>query len=117
MSDASPVVWLISDDLFFLPAVEAHAKRAGIACEMVSRPEERPLPENFAGALIDLQSSVAWKAFVARAAEERPSAKFVAFGPHVAAELLRDAADAGCGAVFTKGQLHRDGTAILASFA
>lgn len=117
MTDPSPVVWLISDDLFFLPAVEGHAKRAGLKCEMVSRPGEKPLPEDFRGALIDLQSPVDWKPFVARALAERPNAKFVAFGPHVAGDLLKDAAAAGCSAVVTKGQLHRDGTALLATFA
>ena len=117
MTETSPVVWLISDDLFFLPTVEGHAKRAGLVCEAVSRPGEKALPENFRGALIDLQSPVDWKPFVTRALAERPGVKFIAFGPHVAAQLLQDAAAAGCSAVVTKGQLHRDGTALLASFA
>ena len=117
MTESPPVVWLISDDLFFLPAVGAHAKRSGLECELVSKPDERPLPENFRGALIDLQASVAWKEFVVRASRERPDARFVAFGPHVAADLLQDAEAAGCSAVVTKGQLHRDGAGILAEFA
>jgi hypothetical protein len=117
VTETSPVVWLISDDLFFLPTVEGHAKRAGLAVKMVSRPEETELPESFRGALIDLQSPVEWKSFVAKAQAERPGAKFIAFGPHVAAQLLQDAAAAGCSAVVTKGQLHRDGTTLLASFA
>lgn len=117
MTETSPVVWLISDDLFFLPTIEGHAKRAGLNCEMVSRPDEKPMPDGFRGALIDLQSPVEWKPFVARALAERPTARFVAFGPHFDKELLQDAAADGSCVVVTKAQLHRDGTALLASFA
>lgn len=36
-----------------------------------------------------------------------PSAKLVAFGPHVHEALLQSAVDAGCDEVITRGQMHQ----------
>ena len=46
-----------------------------------------------------------------------PSARIIAFGPHVDEALLGSARDAGCDLVLTNGQFHREQRALLAQYA
>ena len=49
--------------------------------------------------------------------EKKPSAKIIAFGPHVHEAKLEAATQAGCDQVMPRGAFHKQIDAILASLA
>ncbi len=49
--------------------------------------------------------------------EQTPSARVVAFGPHVHRQRLADAKAAGCDAVMSRGQFHAEAESLLRSVA
>jgi hypothetical protein len=86
--------------MFFAMRIAAAAKTLGVPLAILRTPAEvaMKLAADCPLAMIDLGSSAA--ADLLRLVEEihsvAPSAKIIAFGPHVDHELLAKAAEAGC---------------------
>lgn len=107
----------LTTDLMFSSRVTGAALAAGLALEVCMTPNrlleccqatdvrlvlvDVTLPQLDLGALIPLVR------------QRAPHAHLVAFGPHVDADILRQAAAAGCHEVLTRGQFNQTYAALL----
>ena len=67
--------------------------------------------------VIDLNSlDSGIRELIANLKSAAPTARIIAFGPHVHEAKLQAARDAGCDAVFTRGQFHANTVEILNRF-
>ncbi len=108
-------VVVLSSDLATGSQIHGAAKAAGVPCATALGPGS--LMEKATGArlvLIDLtmpQLDVAETVQALKALPTPPA--IVAFGPHVQTVRLQAAADAGCDAVLTRGQMHSQAVALI----
>lgn len=112
-------VVVLSSDLATGSQIHAAAKGAQVSCATALGP--RSLFEKAPGAklvLIDLTTPELDVAGVVQAlkALDAPPA-VVAFGPHVHTARLQAAAEAGCDAVLTRGQMHSQAVEWIERFA
>jgi len=110
---------LLSMDLMISSQVSAAAGQAGVAIETAMT--KAALLEKAAAAppqlvVLDLNTAEDVAAIVSQLADISPTTKVIAFGPHVHEAKLDAARDAGCEAVFSRGQFHRDAGPIMRQF-
>lgn len=106
----TPSVLFFSRDIFFAPAVKSAASAAGCRFVIVGQIDAQLEPDVAASVracVVDLtplsvEQVAEWGA---RLAERFPSAKRIAFGPHVQVEHFAAAARAGFAPVLPKGQV------------
>ena len=102
--DADHLVVFLSGDLIFASRVKGAAERAGLTFMLSGS-----LPTNEADriryVILDLSTrSSLTSELVQQCGESCPQAKVVAYGPHVQAERLKAAREAGIPSVLTRGQ-------------
>lgn len=114
-------LWYLTADLMFSSRVVAQAERAGHAVMMVASPAILADRLQLAAGdppmlvIVDLTLpglQVAETVRQLRAAA--PTAKIIAYGPHVHTDLLSAAQAAGCDTVMSNGQFNSSLAAILA---
>ena len=95
-----PTACIISADMFFAMRIGAAAKTLGVSLVILRSAAEvtTRLSADCRLAMIDLGSNVAddLLGLVASIRSQSPSAKIIAFGPHVDHESLENATAAGC---------------------
>lgn len=97
-------VWFFSGDLMFASRVRGAAERAGLTFQLLGKwPAEPTAPP--AWIIVDLATRGGAAAELRRlAAESCPHVPTIAYGPHVQADRLRSAREAGFTQVLTRGQ-------------
>jgi CheY-like chemotaxis protein len=108
---------LLSTDLMITSQATGAAQRAGCPLAAVSNAAqllERLSTEPAGLVIIDLASAKVDLPNLVEQLRAIPSApKIVAFGPHVHADKLKAAHDAGCDNVLSRGQFHAQAEAIF----
>jgi DNA-binding NarL/FixJ family response regulator len=112
---------LLTGDLMFLSRVQGAAKQVGVTLAS-GRSADSVLEALDLGAaalvMIDLGvGPIDLSNFVSHVRQKSPSAKIVAYGPHVHGQRLADAKDAGCDVVMTRGQFNTSFPSLLAECA
>ena len=113
-------VLFLTTDMMFSSRVLGAAGALGIECKLIGRPQQ--LAGVSAGdcrlVLIDLTlQPLDLPATVASIRAVAPSAKIVAFGPHVDEQLLAGAKAAGCDLVLPRSQFHKQYVELLRASA
>ena len=113
-------VIFLSSDLMFSSRVGGTAKQLNL--EIVLVPNGPSLPDKLNAdcslVLVDMSLDGLNLPAVVRAAKTAaPSAKVVAFGPHVDRAALADAAEAGCDLVLTRNQFNQQYAELLKAAA
>lgn len=111
---------LLSTDLMATSKVSAATKLAGVV--MTSITPAKALAESNLSTpdliAIDLTAPISdISGLVATLRDKVPSAKIIAFGPHVHEAKLEAATQAGCDQVMPRGAFHKQIDTILASLA
>lgn len=113
-------VYYLTGDLLFSSRVSGAASNLGVDLQIVGSLEK--LLEHAAEAsecklvLIDLTLATLDVATAVAAVRERfPTARIVAYGPHVQEQRLQSAVDAGCDEVLARGQFDREFGRLLRS--
>lgn len=95
-----PTAAIISSEMFFAMRINSAATTLGVPLAILRSPADvsTRLPADCALVMIDLGSNAVTdlSGLVAAIRTSAPSAKVVAFGPHVDSELLARATAAGC---------------------
>lgn len=105
------MILLLTKDLFFVPIVRTAAAKLGVEVAVVLSIESdklQTLPtESVTAWVVDLNSVTLedLPSVVDNLSQRFPTAKRVAFGPHVQEQRLQAARDAGCQQVLSRGQL------------
>ena len=111
---------LLSTDLMATSKVSAAAKLAGVVMTSIS-PAKAMADSDLSSTdmiAIDLTAPISdISGLVEALREKNPSAKIIAFGPHVHEAKLEAATQAGCDQVMPRGAFHKQIDAILASLA
>jgi DNA-binding NarL/FixJ family response regulator len=111
-----PVVVFLTSDLMFSGQVLGAAAALGLKLNLIANPAElaAKLPAACRLVLIDLTlPGLKLDSVVTTAKATAPSARVVAFGPHVDEQSLAAAQAAGADVVLTRGQFHRQYTELL----
>jgi DNA-binding NarL/FixJ family response regulator len=112
---------LLSTDLMLGSQVSGAAARTGASVQSFGSAEkllERLIADEAALVILDLGLSTPNVAtLVATIRQRSPSAKVIAFGPHVHKQRLEAAAAAGCDQVMSRGQFHAAMDQLLAAHA
>lgn len=113
-------VWFLTADLMFSSRVVAHANRAGHAVTTIASPTVMQDRLPTAGdappdlVILDLTApGLEPETLVPQIRGAAPGAKILAYGPHVHAELLASAQQAGCDQVMSNGQFNANLAALL----
>ncbi|QDV12119.1 hypothetical protein CA51_19950 [Rosistilla oblonga] len=97
---------LLSTDLFFASRIKSAAVEAGYEMSMGKSIEKVTLKEGLQVVIVDLSTTGSTvEAIAQHVREQAPSARLVAFGPHVQTGRLAAAREAGFDVVLTRGQL------------
>ena len=105
-ASATPVLWMVSRDLFFASKVRGPASRAGWGFKMSMHPPESGETPELVGVLLDLKLvGDRIEEVAGQIRQQYPSVRLVAFGPHVDRVPLAAARAAGVNHVVTNGQL------------
>jgi DNA-binding NarL/FixJ family response regulator len=108
---------LLTSDLTVVSHVDGAAARTGSTVRTVSSPADaiqRCASETIELVMVDLNTpSLEMASLVASIKATTSAARVVAFGPHVHAERLAAARDAGCDAVTSRGQFFANTDAVL----
>ncbi len=121
MRDRQMTVWYLTDDLMFSSRVLSYAERAGHTVVMVASPAmlasriaeaaEGDAPQLI---LVDLSlPGLAIADVVPQLRAAAPSARILAYAPHVHTDKLAAAQAAGCDDVMSNGQFDRSYAQIL----
>jgi DNA-binding NarL/FixJ family response regulator len=111
-----PTVLFLTTDLMFSSRVLGAAKTLGLECRLLASAQQLDAlaVDHYPLALIDLGlTPLDLHAAVASIRSRAPSAKIVAFGPHVDQQLLAEASDAGCNLVLARSQFHKQYVELL----
>jgi DNA-binding NarL/FixJ family response regulator len=113
-------VLFLSSDLMFASRVGSAARALGIS--LVQVPDPAALPAKITAdcglALVDLTlEKLNLPAAVKAIRAGAPTARVVAYGPHVDEAALADARDAGCDEVVTRGQFNKQYAELLQAAA
>ncbi|HEX5106269.1 MAG TPA: hypothetical protein VFV87_20760 [Pirellulaceae bacterium] len=111
----SAVIFL-SSDMLFSSRVLGAGQALGVKCQVVSTSGQiaAAVDENCRLVLIDLgMASLDLTAAVAAIRASAPTAKIVAFGPHVDEALLESGRAAGCDLVLPRSQFHKQYVDLL----
>jgi DNA-binding NarL/FixJ family response regulator len=111
-------ILLLTADLMFTSRVQAAAASLNVSLQLVPTPAALPdkLTADCRLVFIDLTlDNLNLPAAVKAIHAAAPSAKIVAYGPHVDHALLADATEAGCHQVLTRGQFDKSYRDLLAS--
>lgn len=106
-------------DLLWASKIKATADALGLPARPVRTPEmlaARLADTQPTALLIDLDKDDAL-ALLVQARQAAPSLRIVAFGPHVAKDLLQSARDAGANDVMTRGALEHHMEDVLMKLA
>jgi len=103
-SDTASAVWFFSGDLLFASRIRSAAERAGVPFALLGRwPDDAPSVPRWI--IVDLSTRAGAAAEIRRLASETfPTAQTIAYGPHVQAQRLSQARQAGFDKVLTRGQ-------------
>ena len=114
-------LFYLTNDLMFSSRVTGFAQQLGLALRMIG---------SLAGLLTEAQTTgcqfvlldlalpgIDPRQTVAEIRTNFPTAKIVAYGPHVHEELLQAAAEAGCEEVLSRGQFHQQIERVLRTYA
>jgi hypothetical protein len=110
------MILYLAADLLWASKIKATAEALGLACRPVRTPEmldARLADCDVAALLVDLDKGEEALGFIARlkgpaATPRERGVRVVAFGPHVAKDLLQRARDAGANDVLTRGALEHN---------
>jgi DNA-binding NarL/FixJ family response regulator len=111
-------VLFLTADLMFASRVQGAARSLNVPLTLVADAAKLPdaLSADCCLLLIDLTlDKLNLPAAVKAVQAQAPSARVVAYGPHVDHALLADAADAGCHKVLSRGQFDRTYRELLLS--
>jgi hypothetical protein len=104
-------VLFLSNDLMFASRAQAAAHGAGaqVAIQSAASLTAAAVPADCRLAIIDLAAAAqdALPGIVAVVRSGSPTARILAFGPHVDEGLLAAAREAGCDDVWSRGQFHQ----------
>jgi hypothetical protein len=106
---------LISSDLMARSSLAGPITAVGAGLKQVESVDRLP-PDACDLVLIDLAGNLDIESTVAALRHAWPEAAIVAYGPHVHAERLSAARDAGCDEVLTRGQFHSQMREIVAKY-
>lgn len=115
-------VFLVTKDLFFVPIIRSAAENHGLQVRVVPSCQSPLLAEldtsRVIAGLLDLSaiSLADFPAEVDSLKAQFPAAQLLGFGPHVHANRLEAATEAGVHRVLTRGQLHAQADQIMAGF-
>ena len=115
-----PLALVVTTDLAVLAAAQGAAERAGVAFRSVAPASAESAASESAphAVAIDLSAPIGdITELVASLRAATPGARLVAFGPHVHEARLEAARNAGCDAVVSRGQFHRQAEVLLAADA
>ncbi len=108
----------LTTDLFFSSRVTSFAREAGIAMDVRGGVDACEICPDTRLAIIDLgMRGLDIGAAVKGLRASNDELKIIAYGPHVNAELLEAANDAGCDAVMPRSQFDQQISAILNDLA
>jgi len=113
-------VVFIGSDLMFSSQLLGAAAKLGLKLHLAAKPEDASakLSGDCRLVLVDLTlPGLDLPVVVAAARERAPSAKIVAFGPHVDEQTLAAAEKTGAHLVMSRGQFHREYAQLLAAAA
>lgn len=113
-------VLFISPDLMFSSRVAGAAQSLGVPLQLVAQPANLPakLTADCQLVLIDLAASgLDLPAAIASTRAAAPAARILAFGAHVEEAALAAAGAAGCDAVWSRGQFHKQYVDLLRGVA
>lgn len=111
-----PLIVAISNDLMATAPIENAARQAGATCKVVAPAAAADCSESPHLVLLDLSATSEVGPLVATLLQQFASAPIVAFGPHVHADKLKAASEAGCQQVLTRGQFHQQVVPLVASY-
>jgi DNA-binding NarL/FixJ family response regulator len=98
----------LCNDLFFSTRISTMAAKLGIIAHVIDTPSQLiPATKSAKPRLILIELGPATPAIISiipRLREDHPNSKCIAFGPHVNADQLHKAREAGCTAVFPRSQ-------------
>jgi hypothetical protein len=108
-----PSVLMLSRDLLFASRVKSAARAAGLNCRIASRfPDEQA--DSIRLVILDLSTLAALAGeLVLQCAQRCPTARLIAYGPHVQVDNLQAARQAGIATVMTNGQFSRELSQLL----
>ncbi|QDV68285.1 hypothetical protein Poly24_19940 [Rosistilla carotiformis] len=103
-----PHALLLSTDLFFASRIKSAATEAGYEMSMGKSVEKVTLKDDLRVVIVDLATTGSTvEAISEHIHQQTPTAKLIAFGPHVQTGRLDAAREAGFDLVLTRGQLDR----------
>lgn len=108
----------VTNDLMAAAPIEHAARQLGQLCRVVTTSQLTglTLDEPAEAVVLDLAAAADVSDMVdAIHSAAGPSTPIIAFGPHVHEQKLAAARQAGCTAVLTRGQFHRDIAGVLRS--
>lgn len=106
----------VTNDLMAAAPIEHAARQLGQLCRVVTAAQLSglALDESVEAVVLDLTAAANVADIVAAIhSAAGPSTAIIAFGPHVHEQKLAAARTAGCTAVLTRGQFHRDIAGVL----
>ncbi len=107
-------------DLIWASKIKATADALGLAARPVRTPEmltARLADTQPTALIVDMDKGDEGLALIRKARAALPTLRIVAFGPHVAKELLQAARDAGASDVMTRGALEHNMEDVLIALA
>jgi len=113
---AGKFIVAISNDLMASAPIENAARLAGATCRVIAAGALADCGETPELVVLDLNAASDVEDLVASLRQQFAAAPVVAFGPHVHADKLKAAREAGCEQVLTRGQFHQQVVPLVASY-
>jgi DNA-binding NarL/FixJ family response regulator len=113
-----PSIVFLTSDLMFSSRVAGAANTLGVSLQLVAQPANLPARLSADCQLVFVDLSLAGLELTAAIAAVRaaaPQARILAFGAHVDEASLAAAQSAGCDAVLSRGQFHKQYIELLKS--
>jgi CheY-like chemotaxis protein len=119
------MILYLASDLLWASKIKGHADALGLPCRPVRTMEmleDRLADCEVASLIVDMDKPEEALAMIRRLRDASASAshraiRILAFGPHVAKDLLQSARDAGADGVMTRGAFDRDLSDLLLKLA